>query len=259
MLDEVSRRAKAAKMVAVVQHFRGVQDLSGLRVVDCGCSGGIIADELHAAGATVIGLDIDVPGVRAARARFGASASFVCADAERIPLATGSADVVICNHIYEHVVDPDRLLAELRRVVRPDGVLYLGLANRLGVIEPHYRLPFLSWLPRQVAHRYVRVLGRADHYHEELKTRRRLRSLCAGLHVWEYTFSVLAEPARFAAGDAVPGWASKIPRAFLRAAGPVVPTYIWIATPQPTRPLGPPLVVPPTPVATPRTPRLLNR
>src|SRR6188472_835253 len=76
MLDERSRRAKAAKMAAVIAHFRG-RDLTGLRIVDCGCSGGIIADELHAAGATVIGLDIDVPGVREAHARFGSHATFI--------------------------------------------------------------------------------------------------------------------------------------------------------------------------------------
>jgi SAM-dependent methyltransferase len=251
MLDEVHRRAKAAKMVAVVQHFRGVQDLSGLRIVDCGCSGGIIANELHAAGATVIGLDIDVPGVRAARERYGSSATFLCADAERIPLATASVDVMICNHIYEHVVDPNRLLAEMRRVVRPDGMLYLGLANRFGLIEPHYRLPFLSWLPRPLAHRYVRATGRADLYYEELKSRSRLRALCAGLHVWDYTLSVLAEPARFAAGDAVPRWTSMIPSTIRRVVRPLVPTYIWVGTTHPARPLGPALKVPPTPVATP--------
>jgi len=248
MLDEESRRAKAAKIAAVVKHFLGVGDLTGLRVVDCGCSGGIIADELHAAGATVIGLDIDVPGVRKAHERFGQTVSFICADSERIPLATGSADVVICNHIYEHVVDPVRLFAELQRVVRPDGVLYLGLGNKLGIIEPHYRLPFLSWLPRGLAHRYVRATGRAESYYEQFTTWSGLRRLAAGLHVWDYTFSVLAEPGRFAAGDAVPGWAAKVPPALLRAARPVVPTYIWIATPGQAHPRGAALAVPPVAV-----------
>lgn len=250
MLDESSRRAKAAKMAAVIKHFLGLESLAGLRVLDCGCSGGIIADALHAAGATVIGMDIDVPGVQAAHRRFGASATFLCADAQRIPLADASADVVICNHIYEHVVDPRQLFAELRRVVRPDGLVYLGLGNRLGVVEPHYRLPFLSWLPRGLAHRYVRATGRADHYYEEFTTWSGLRRLCAGLHVWDYTFSVLAEPGRFAADEAVPRWLAKIPPAVLRAARPVVPTYIWVATLRPSRPRGGELAVPPVEVPT---------
>jgi 2-polyprenyl-3-methyl-5-hydroxy-6-metoxy-1,4-benzoquinol methylase len=58
-----------------------VTDLTGLRVLDLGCSTGFISDELYRAGATVTGVDIDEPGL--ARA---------------------------FTHIYEHVVDPDAVL-----------------------------------------------------------------------------------------------------------------------------------------------------
>ncbi len=251
MLDERSRRAKAAKVAAVVQHFRGAPDLSGLRVLDVGCSGGIVADELRRRGADVLGLDIDVPGLAVAARRFGAGASFVCADSQRMPVADAVADVVVCNHVYEHVVDPGALFAEMRRVVRPDGLLYLGLGNRLGVVEPHYRLPFLSWLPRGLAHRYVRASGRAEHYHEAFATRAGLRRLAAGLHVWDYTYPVLADPAAFAGQDAVPGAVARLPRPVLRALRPVVPTYLWVATTTPQRPRGPRLPWDPEPVPTP--------
>jgi 2-polyprenyl-3-methyl-5-hydroxy-6-metoxy-1,4-benzoquinol methylase len=245
MLDEGSRRVKAAKIAAIIQHFRGGRSLDGLDILDVGCSGGIIADELHRRGARMIGLDIDIPGLSKAGAQFADSASFVCADSERMPLADASVDVVICNHVYEHVVDPEQLFAELRRVVRPDGLLYLGLGNRLGVVEPHYRLPFLSWLPRPLAHRYVRLFGRADHYHEAFLTWSGLKRLCAGLQVWDYTYAVLSDPRTFAAGDVVPRWTGSVPAWLLKAARPLVPTYIWVATRVPSRPLGPPTPIPP--------------
>lgn len=245
MLDEPSRRAKARKVAAVVQHFRGIDDLRGLVVVDVGCSGGIVADELRRLGATVTGVDIDRPGLAKAQARFGDNVSFVCADSERLPLERATADVVICNHVYEHVVDPDRLFAELRRIVAPTGVLYLGLGNRLGIMEPHYRLPFLSWLPRRVADRYVRASGRADHYHEAFMTRRGLQRLCRGLCVWDYTYTVVRDPKRFAATDAVPGVVARAPLRLLRLARPLIPTYLWVATPQPSEPKGPPTASPP--------------
>jgi len=245
MLDEESRRAKATKIAAIIQHFRGRSSLDGLDMLDVGCSGGIVADELHRRGARMVGLDIDIPGLSKARDRFAESASFICADSERMPLADASVDVVICNHVYEHVVDPEQLLAELRRVVRPDGLLYLGLGNRLGVIEPHYRLPFLSWLPRPLAHRYVRIFGRADHYHEAFRTWSGLKRLCAGLEIWDYTYAVLSDPQTFAAGDVVPGWAARVPAWLLKTARPLVPTYIWVATTEPSRPLGPSTPIPP--------------
>ena len=133
---------------------------------------------------------------------------------------------------------------------RPEGAIYLGLGNRLGVMEPHYRLPFLSWLPRGVAHRYVRAMGRADHYHEAFRTRRGLEALCAGLHVWDYTWSVVAEPDRFAAGDTVPRWFSVVPDVALRAGGLLIPTFLWVATTTPSSPQGPTLVHPPEVVST---------
>jgi len=251
MLDETSRRAKAAKIAAVIQHFLGRDSLDGLTIVDVGCSGGIISDELRKRGARMVGLDIDVPGLIKARDRFAESASFLCADSERMPLANASADVLICNQIYEHVVDPQRLFTELHRVVKRDGMLYLGLGNRLGVMEPHYRLPFLSWVPRRLAHRYVRAFGRAEHYHEAFTTWSGLKRLCGNLYVWNYTYSVLTDPGTFAAGDVVPGWATKVPRSLLKVARPLMPTYIWVATVQPSEPKGPATTIAPEPVVTP--------
>lgn len=250
MLDEPSRRAKARKMAAIVGHFLGRSDLTGLTVADVGCSGGIVADELRRCGGTVVGLDIDRPGIAKAQDAFGAGVSFACGDSQHLPLADGSVDVVICNHVYEHVVDPELLMAELRRVVRRDGVLYLGLGNRLGVMEPHYRLPFLSWLPRRAAHTYVKRMGRADHYHEAFRTRSGLQNLCHGLHVWDYTFTALREPQRFEASDAVPGWVGRMPLRWVKALRPLIPTYLWVATVEESQPQGETPAVPPESVPT---------
>jgi SAM-dependent methyltransferase len=252
MRDEEGRRRKAAKILAVLRHVLGRPDLAGLTVADIGCSQGFIADELAGAGAAqTYGVDIDVPGLAVAQQRFGGRVRFVCAAGESLPLADASIDVAVFNHIYEHVVDPEAVLADVRRVLRPGGVLYLGLGNRLGVMEPHYRLPFLSYLPQPAADRYVRAFGRADHYYEQYRTRWGLRRLLAGWDVLDYTLPVLAQPQEFASEDLVPAPVARLPRAALAALLPVLPTYLWVASPSPLRPAGPPLRVPPSPVPTP--------
>ena len=84
-----------------------------------------------------------------------------------LPFADATCDVVVSNHVIEHVGDRDeqrRHLAEARRVLRPGGVLYLAVPNRWSLVEPHYRLPFLSWLPAPLANAYVRATGRGDWY-----------------------------------------------------------------------------------------------
>lgn len=249
MLDEPARRQKAAKILSVLKHFLGRDDLSGLVVADIGCSAGYIADELARAGAAVtIGVDIDVPGLLKAQARFGQTVDFVCALGERLPFRDNSIDVLVFNHIYEHVVDPEAVLADLHRVLKPGGALYLGLANRLGVMEPHYRLPFLSYLPGPLADRYVRAFGRAPHYHERFRTRPGLRRLLGNFSVWDYTFPVISHPEQFASGDMVGGRVSSLPPAILKAALPMIPTYIWVASKDASRPAGRALRVPPKPV-----------
>ncbi|MBO0831195.1 MAG: class I SAM-dependent methyltransferase [Actinobacteria bacterium] len=241
MLDEQGRRRKAAKILAVLRHFLGRENFTGLRVLDIGCSAGFISDEFRQAGASVIGLDIDEPGLSKARERFGDSVEFFLAAADDIPLPDDSVDVVVFNHIYEHVPDVGAVMTEIRRVLKPDGLIYLGLGNRLGVMEPHYRLPFLSWLPKRIAHSYVRLAGRADSYYETFRTRPALRRMCAGLQVWDYTYAVLAQPAVFAADELVPRRLHGAPPGFWRAISPILPTYIWVGSPASRRPEGPAL------------------
>jgi 2-polyprenyl-3-methyl-5-hydroxy-6-metoxy-1,4-benzoquinol methylase len=245
MLDEASRQRKAAKIASVLEHFLGRNSLTGLRLLDIGCSGGIVASELSKRGATVIGADIDVPALAKAQARYGERISFLCNDAEQLPIATGTVDVVVLNHIYEHVVNPEALAAEVARVLAPTGIAYLGLGNRLGVMEPHYRLPFLSWLPRVLAHRYVRALRGATSYHERFLGRPGLRRLFGALDIWDYTLSILADPRRFSAGDVVPNLSSRLPAGALSAMIPFIPTYVWIGTHGGLAPLGPPVAIPP--------------
>ena len=246
MTDEQHRRRKAAKIVEIVKHFSGRETLDGLRAVDVGCSAGFVAHELSRSGAVVAGTDIDEPGLQRARNQFGAEVGFFLSDGAAIPLAGASQDLVVFNHIYEHVVDPDAVMAEIRRVLKPDGFVYLGLGNKYGVMEPHYRLPFLSWLPRGVADRYVRAAGRADTYYEQFRSPRGIRKLCAGLEVWDYTYAVLGQPEAFASDDMVRGPLTRVPDRAWRALSPIIPTFIWIGTPGDRSPAGPALRVPPT-------------
>ena len=245
MLDEEGRRQKAAKIVAVVQHALGVESLTGLRAVDVGCSAGFIADELALAGATTSGLDIDEPGLEKARARFGERVDFRLARGEDLPFDDDSVDVAVLNHIYEHVVDPEAVVADIHRVLRPGGLLYLGIGHRWQVLEPHHRLPFLSWLPRRAADRYLRVTGKGDHYYERYYTPAGLRRLFTDYDVWDYTLPVLTDPVAFNGGDVVPGAVARVPARALTLALPLVPTYIWVGFRTPRAPAGPALATGP--------------
>ena len=245
MLDEAKRRTKARKLISVIEHALGRDDLAGLRALDVGCSTGFIAAELAAAGARTSGVDIDEPGVSRARARFGREVDFRVARGDALPFADGSMDVVVLNHIYEHVVDPDAVVADIHRVLAPGGLLYLGAGHKYQLVEPHYKLPLLSWLPQPVADRYMRLMRRGDHYYEQYRSRSGLREMLTPFDVWEYTLPVVADPVSFSGDDQVPTWLSRLPERVLAAVVPLAPTYIFVCFKEPSSPAGPRLRVVP--------------
>lgn len=85
----------------------------------------------------------------------------------QLPFADETFDVVLTNHVIEHVGNEQAQcahLAELRRVLRPDGVGYLAVPNRWMLIEPHYKLAFLSWLPHAWRTPYLHAMGKGSVY-----------------------------------------------------------------------------------------------
>jgi len=80
-----------------------------------------------------------------------------------LPFANGEFDIVISNHVIEHVGNRDdqaQHLSELARVLAPTGQAYVATPNRWQIVEPHYRIAFLSWLPRGWRSTYLRQRGR---------------------------------------------------------------------------------------------------
>lgn len=151
-------REERPEKARVIAHLcRGELETSG-RIVDLGAGTGIIKNELEMMfDKPIAGFDLDRSFIADAR-------RMSVADVLRLPLADASVEFAIANHLYEHVSDQGALFREVARVLAPGGAAYLSAGNRLAVMEPHYRLPFLSWLPRSLAAAYVRASGRGDGY-----------------------------------------------------------------------------------------------
>lgn len=105
-------------------------------VVEVGCGTGQMALFLAVAGRRVLGLDLTWASLglaEAFRRKAGiGSATLARANVFRLPLATGSVDVVISNGVIHHTANPRAAFAELARVVRPGGYVIVGLYNRFG-------------------------------------------------------------------------------------------------------------------------------
>ncbi len=131
--------------------------LEGKDVADVGCGDGVIDLGLVHKGKPrkLVGYDVrpvDTSGLtRAARAAGVGdppeSLNFLVSDPLRVPALNESFDVVVTWSTFEHVDDPTALLAEIARIMKPDGVLFLQLwpfwfSEHGGHLWPHYDDPF---------------------------------------------------------------------------------------------------------------------
>jgi 2-polyprenyl-6-hydroxyphenyl methylase / 3-demethylubiquinone-9 3-methyltransferase len=111
-------------------YLRQLGDLHGRLVLDAGCGGGLVARELAAAGATVVGLDRSLGSLGVARRAIDARFRPAQGRLERLPFAGGVFDVVVAADVLEHVPDLPAAIAELTRVLAPGGRLVFDTINR---------------------------------------------------------------------------------------------------------------------------------
>ncbi|HIE28083.1 TPA: methyltransferase domain-containing protein, partial [Candidatus Poribacteria bacterium] len=116
------------------------------------------------------------------------------ADALQLPFRTTAVDLMLLNNVVEHIFEKKRLFCEIWRVLKPDGFVYLTTGSPFQLMEPHYKLPFLSWLPKPLADRYVRWTRRGTSYqHVKFVSYFRLLNLAnrSGFSVSDITAHVL--------------------------------------------------------------------
>ncbi len=126
------------------------------RALDIGCSAGTCTEMVLAAStaANVIGLDISLGALqRASRRRMHSVVADVAAS---LPFSSDAFDLIIAGELIEHLIDVDAFLNEIRRCLRPDGLLVLSTPNLARLID---RIRFVFGIcPKQTIpmHRYLR-------------------------------------------------------------------------------------------------------
>lgn len=222
-----SRRRKAAK-IELLMGLAGSD--RPLRILEVGTGGGGIA---HYFGTHPIlrceVTAVDVHDIREVEEGY----RFVKVEGVDLPFDDQGFDLVITNHVIEHVGDYDdqlRHLGEIHRVMKVGGSGYLAVPNRWMLVEPHYRLAFLSWLPRRLRTPYLRLLGRGSHYDCEPLQMRQLERMLAGSGFASRNLCVEAMHATSvleAGGSFGLRAALVLPDAWLHTLSPIIPTLIY--------------------------------
>jgi SAM-dependent methyltransferase len=228
-LNPEGRRPKAEKILRLLD-LRQPRDRP-LTLLEIGTGSGVIAHHI----ALQSGLHCDVEAVDVVDQRqVFEGFRFQRVEGTALPFADASFDAVISNHVIEHVGEQDAQLhhlSEIRRVMRPAGRAYLATPNRWQVVEPHYRIAFLSWLPKRLRSPYLRWRGKGNFYDCEPLTRGQLEAMLASTGL----------PCRNLCAAAIrtmrdiepkPGTglrlAARLPTGLLQALASISPTHIYL-------------------------------
>jgi len=158
--------------VAPLKGERTAQILLGYKgckakLLDLGCGTGLTLAVLAGHFFDSTGCDIGTEEVKASKEllkHLNIKSPVVLYDGKHLPFMDNTFDIVTSIEVIEHVSEPDLMLKEIRRVLKPNGILHITTANKWWPIEPHYHLPFLSYLPMSLANLYLKLSKRGFSY-----------------------------------------------------------------------------------------------
>lgn len=142
---------------------RAPKPFEGLRILDIGCGGGLIAEPLARLGADVVGADASATNIEVARLHAeqnGVAVDYRAETAEALDAAGERFDVVLALEVVEHVADVDLFLASAAAMVKPGGLLLVATINRtarafaFAIVGAEY---VLGWLPKGT-HEYGKLV-----------------------------------------------------------------------------------------------------
>jgi 2-polyprenyl-6-hydroxyphenyl methylase/3-demethylubiquinone-9 3-methyltransferase len=118
-----------------VNRFFGARALHQQEVLEVGCGGGLISEELAKRGAIVVGLDPSQKALETARKHaqqsgLGQNTYFEEGYGESLPYADGSFSVIVCVDVLEHVSNLKATVREIARVLAPGGIFIFDTINR---------------------------------------------------------------------------------------------------------------------------------
>ena len=134
--------------------LKTAKPFTGLRLLDIGCGGGLLAEPMARLGATVVGADAaagNIPVAQVHAAQSGLNIDYRNTTAEALAAAGEQFDVVLNMEVVEHVADPATYLTACQRLLKPCGLHICSTLNRTAksfaaaIVGAEF---IMRWLPK---------------------------------------------------------------------------------------------------------------
>jgi 2-polyprenyl-3-methyl-5-hydroxy-6-metoxy-1,4-benzoquinol methylase len=224
-----TRFEQAIKIKNILRDFLK-SPLSDKLCLEVGCADGAIGQELADDVQAIWGFDIDPEAIKNAHHDPMENHLISKAHLEAMPFDDDSFHIVICTQVYEHTSQQKALSEEIWRVLKPGGVCFFSGPNKFAVMEDHYKLPFLSWIPQSMANRYMKLFNKGEKFDILPRSYSTLKQLFHKFQIIHYTSKLIKQPEKFLTGAPVDRlkklkW---IPLGILKRLEPIYPNFNWI-------------------------------
>lgn len=106
------------------------------KLLDIGCGNGNLFNCIPDKKYELYGVDFAENMISEAKLNCGEKASFLTADAERLPFDDNTFDIITCNASFHHYIHPDAVLKEMHRVLKTGGTLIIGDPYIPAIVRP---------------------------------------------------------------------------------------------------------------------------
>ncbi len=127
--------------------------LEGLKILDIGCGGGLVAEPISRLGAELVAIDASQKNINVAKIHAEKSdlkIDYQCISAEDLASQNQQFDVVLALEIIEHVADVEKFIEACAKLVKPNGLLFVATLNRTAksLLMAKFGVEYiLRWLP----------------------------------------------------------------------------------------------------------------
>jgi ubiquinone/menaquinone biosynthesis C-methylase UbiE len=131
----------------IIENLTNILDVAGKRILEVGAGTGRDSETLAALGAEAWTLDYSEESLRLMEGNLAQPVRIVCGDAFSVPLASESFDVVFHQGLLEHFTNPQDILAENYRVLKPGGYVLADVPQRFHyyTLAKHVLMFFDKW------------------------------------------------------------------------------------------------------------------
>lgn len=190
------RKRIAKQIVAILKHTKTGLKLKKVGCLDVGSSSGEISSHLCKYVDKIICLDVDKNALAIGRKKFAAlkNLSFADFDGINIPFGDNKFDVVILRRVIECTQHPEKLMAEIFRILKPGGLVYFESQN---IIWPDPHWDWFTFVPPQIKKLFAFTFGKKYYYFATYRNYWQLKKLFRKFRIHLITPLILKNPQKY--------------------------------------------------------------